>query len=68
MEKIVRSISGYLELLLTLGLVVGGIYLFINYGGNRSMLIWGGILLAVALFISAGPIIVSPNPGAHPYW
>ena len=61
MEKIVRPISGYLALLLTLGLVVGAIYLFINYAGNRSMLIWGGILLAVAIFISAGLIVVSPN-------
>lgn len=61
MEKIVRPISGYLALLLTLGLVVGAIYLFINSPGNRTMLIWGGILLSVAIFISAGLIVVSPN-------
>lgn len=61
MEKIVKPVSGYLTLVFALVLTVVAIFLFINFEGRSSYLLWGVLLLFAAGFLGAGLIVISPN-------
>lgn len=61
MEKIVKPISGYLALVLSLVLTIAAIFVFIRHEGRLSYLVWGVILLVAAVFLAAGLIVISPN-------
>ena len=61
MEKIIKPMSGYLTLILTLLLLAVSIALFANSNGNGWMITAGVILSLSAIFLSAGLIVISPN-------
>ncbi|MBL7769910.1 MAG: SPFH domain-containing protein [Flavipsychrobacter sp.] len=61
MEKIIKPMSGYLTLILTLVLLAVSIALFANSHGNGWMITAGVILSLSAIFLSAGLIVISPN-------
>jgi regulator of protease activity HflC (stomatin/prohibitin superfamily) len=63
MEKITKPISGFLALLLALILYVLAVYLFIQAKQREdgAFVIYGLITLVVAVFMSMGIMIISPN-------
>lgn len=61
MEKIIKPMSGYLTLILTLVFLAVSIALFVNSQGNGWMITIGVILTLSAFFLSAGLIVISPN-------
>jgi regulator of protease activity HflC (stomatin/prohibitin superfamily) len=61
MEKIIKPMSGYLTLILTLVFLVISVALFVNSQGNGWMITAGVILTISAFFLSAGLIVISPN-------
>ncbi|GAB2655898.1 SPFH domain-containing protein [Flavihumibacter cheonanensis] len=61
MEKIIKPMSGYLTLILTLVLLAVSIALFANSHGNGWMITGGVILSLSGIFLSAGLIVISPN-------
>lgn len=61
MEKIIKPMSGYLTLVLTLVFLAVSIALFVNSQGNGWMITIGVILTLSAFFLSAGLIVISPN-------
>ena len=61
MEKIIKPMSGYLTLILTLVLLAISVALFVNSQGNGGIITLGVILSISAIFLSAGLIVISPN-------
>ena len=61
MEKIIKPMSGFLTLVLTLVLFVVSIVLFINSQANPWIITLGVILTLTGFYLSAGLIVVSPN-------
>jgi regulator of protease activity HflC (stomatin/prohibitin superfamily) len=61
MEKIIKPMSGYLTLILTLVFLAVSIALFVNSQGNGWMITIGVILTLSSFFLSAGLIVISPN-------
>lgn len=61
MEKIIKPMSGYLTLILTLVLLAISVALFVNSQGNGWIITLGVILSISAFFLSAGLIVISPN-------
>jgi regulator of protease activity HflC (stomatin/prohibitin superfamily) len=63
MEKLMRPVSGYLALILSLALAAAGIVCFAsNEGGQNVALIVGGILCELGfVFLVKGIMIIQPN-------
>ncbi len=61
MEKVVKPVSGFLALLISLVLVLLSIYLIVTNRGNAPMILLGVLGLVASMFISAGLIVVPPN-------
>ena len=61
MEKIIKPMSGYLTLILTLVFLAISVALFVNSQGNGWIITLGVILSISAFFLSAGLIVISPN-------
>ncbi|MDX2048573.1 MAG: SPFH domain-containing protein [Chitinophagaceae bacterium] len=63
MEKIVKPMSGFLALLLSLLLFGASVYLFIRAGEQRSGLyaFYGALALVAGTFMSLGLVVISPN-------
>jgi regulator of protease activity HflC (stomatin/prohibitin superfamily) len=63
MEKIIKPVSGFIALLISLLLIIASVYFFVTAAkeGPEAFVWYGAISLIVALFIAAGIIIVSPN-------
>ena len=63
MEKILKPMSGFLALFLSLLLFIASIYLFITAGRNEdaSYAVYGIIAFIVSIFLSMGIIVISPN-------
>ncbi len=61
MEKIVRPVSGYLALLVSLITLALAVYLFVNGDGRVSFVLWGVLSLLVSIFLAIGLIVISPN-------
>ena len=55
-EKIIKPISGYLMLVIVIGLILSGIYFLINTGNPQYL-----IFIAVAFIILKGLVLVNPN-------
>ncbi|HEY8397353.1 MAG TPA: SPFH domain-containing protein [Flavihumibacter sp.] len=61
MEKIIKPMSGFMSLILTILLLVISAALFVNSKGNGWMITLAIIALFSACFLSAGLIVISPN-------
>jgi regulator of protease activity HflC (stomatin/prohibitin superfamily) len=61
MEKIIKPMSGFMSLILTILLLVISAALFVNSKGNGWMITLAIIALFSACFLSAGVIVISPN-------
>jgi len=63
MEKLIRPVSGYVALLLSIVLILAGIACFIaNSGGEFPWLVGLGVfLLVLDIFLAKGLMIVNPN-------
>ena len=61
MEKILKPISGFLALLVSLVLIVLSILLFLNGKSEPLMVASGFIVFFTALFIIKGLMIINPN-------
>ncbi len=61
MEKVIKPISGYLALLLSILFLVGGIFLFIANIGIVWLMLLAGLLVLTAIFLLKGIMIINPN-------
>lgn len=61
MEKIIKPISGYLALFLSIVFLLGGVFMFVAAMGNLFLMIVAGILVLSAIFLLKGIMIVNPN-------
>lgn len=66
MEKIVKPVSGYLALLISIVLLVASIVFFSNAKGefgdvNKWMILAGIISLIASIFLGIGVVVISPN-------
>src|ERR1700761_6891934 len=64
MEKIIRPMSGFFMLLVSLVCLGAAIWCFVNGGGpdgNPVQLVAGGVLIILFIFILKGIMIVNPN-------
>lgn len=61
MQKIIKPMSGFLALLLSLLLFVGAIFLFASSKEYNSFAIYGLLSFLASLYLSLGIIVISPN-------
>jgi regulator of protease activity HflC (stomatin/prohibitin superfamily) len=63
MEKIIKPISGYVMLLVSLVLLIFGVWLFVSVGQDRSNgeAIWTVIVFLAFVFFAKGIMVVNPN-------
>ena len=66
MQKIIKPVSGFLVLILSLAGFGLGVYLIVNASQNEEdvnlLLLWTGIILVVlSIFISGGLTVINPN-------
>lgn len=61
MQKIIKPMSGFLALLISLLLFIAAIYLFIAAKNNGSFVIYGLLSFFASLYLSLGIIVISPN-------
>lgn len=63
MEKIIKPVSGYLALLLSLILLVASVFLLIKAGTLKDgwFALYGVIALLASIFLSSGIIVINPN-------
>lgn len=63
MQKIIKPMSGFLALLLSLLLFIAALYLFAVGGENRngSFAIYGVLTFLASLYLSLGIIVINPN-------
>lgn len=61
MQKIIKPMSGYLAMLLSLVLFIAAIYFFAGSKGNGSFGLLGVLSFIACVFLSGGIIVISPN-------
>lgn len=61
MQKIIKPMSGFLALLLSLILFVAAIFLFAKAPQYSSLGWWGVLAFLASLYLSMGIIVISPN-------
>ncbi|MBS1598708.1 MAG: SPFH domain-containing protein [Bacteroidetes bacterium] len=64
MEKLIKPVSGFLTLILSIVSFVAGIFLFVNVAnqsGNQSLVFLAVALFLIAVFLFKGITIVNPN-------
>src|SRR5258708_1919286 len=65
MQKIIKPVSGFLVLVLSLAGIGLGIYFIVNASQNVEVnlpLLWTGIVLVIlSIFFSGGLIVINPN-------
>lgn len=63
MEKSITPVSGFLALLISILLLLGGGYLFFNGGtqGMIGLIVLGFVCFFVAIFLLKGLVIINPN-------
>lgn len=61
MQKIIKPMSGFLALLLSLLLFIGAIFFFASSRENTSFAVYGLLAFLVSLYLSLGIIVISPN-------
>ncbi len=63
MEKIIKPVSGYLALLLSLILLVAAVFLLIRAGSLKDgwFALYGVIALLGSVYLSSGIIVINPN-------
>lgn len=61
MEKIIKPISGYLALFLSIVFLLGGVFLFVAGKGNALLMILAVLLFIAGIFLAKGVMIVNPN-------
>lgn len=61
MQKIIKPMSGYLAMLLSLVLFIAAIYFFAGSKVNGSFGLLGVLSFVASLFLSGGIIVISPN-------
>jgi regulator of protease activity HflC (stomatin/prohibitin superfamily) len=61
MQKIIKPMSGFLALLLSLLLFIASIYFFVASKENSSFHLFGLLSFLASLYLSLGIIVISPN-------
>ncbi len=61
MEKIIKPVSGYIALLISLVVLAGSIYCFIHIKEGGWMIAGAIVLLIASFFIMAGLMVIYPN-------
>ncbi|AXY78233.1 SPFH domain-containing protein [Paraflavitalea soli] len=61
MQKIIKPMSGFLALLLSLILFIGTIFLFASSREHTSFALYGVLAFLASLYLSMGIIVISPN-------
>jgi len=64
MEKLIKPVSGFLTLILSIIIFISGLLMLINSGHdqqNTTLVIFGLLLEAIAVFLFKGLTIVNPN-------
>ncbi len=61
MQKIIKPMSGFLALLLSLLLFIGAIFFFASSRENTSFAFYGLLAFLASLYLSLGIIVISPN-------
>jgi regulator of protease activity HflC (stomatin/prohibitin superfamily) len=61
MQKIIKPMSGFLALLLSLLLFIGAILFFASSREHNSFAIYGLLAFLASLYLSLGIIVISPN-------
>jgi len=61
MQKIIKPMSGFLALLLSLLLFIGAIFFFASSKEHNSFAVYGLLCFLASLYLSLGIIVISPN-------
>jgi len=61
MEKIIKPVSGYLALFISLLLLAASVYFFIHIGEGGWMIAGAVSSLVISFFLMAGIIVIYPN-------